>query len=106
MLRSMLRLVKSHSEREGIRRSFYTMALMSNGLEFEPSTFQEATDQRVWWGTMVEEYTSIMKNDVWNIVPRIERKSIMISRWLYNIKHTADVNIENFKVSFIMRGFF
>jgi hypothetical protein len=37
---------------------------MSNILDPEPSTFQEATNQQVWWDAMVEEYTSIMKNDV------------------------------------------
>jgi hypothetical protein len=39
---------------------------------------------------MVEEYTSIMKNDVWDIVPRLEGKSVVSSRWLYKIKHVAD----------------
>jgi hypothetical protein len=46
------------------------MALMNNILDFEPSSFHEATDHRVWQDAMVEEYTSIMKNDVWDIVPR------------------------------------
>jgi hypothetical protein len=46
------------------------MALMRNILDSEPSSFQEAVDQ-VWRDAMVEEYTSIMKNDVWDIVPRL-----------------------------------
>jgi hypothetical protein len=54
---------------------------------------------------MVEEYTSIMKNDVWHIVPRPEGKSVVSSRWLYKIKHAADGNIEKFKVRFAVRGF-
>jgi hypothetical protein len=52
------------------------MALMSNILESEPPNFQEATDQHVWWDAMVE-YTSIIKNDVWDIVPRSEGKSVV-----------------------------
>jgi hypothetical protein len=54
---------------------------------------------------MVEEYTSIMKNDVWDIVPRPEGKSVVSSRWLYKIKHVADGNIEKFKARFVVRGF-
>eukprot|EP00253_Pinus_taeda_P014846 PITA_14846 len=32
---------------------------------------------------MQEEYSSIMKNDVWEVVPRPEGKSVVTSRWLY-----------------------
>jgi hypothetical protein len=49
--------------------------------------------------------TSIMKNDVWDIVPRREGKSIVSSRWPYKIKHAADGNIEKFKARFVARGF-
>jgi hypothetical protein len=41
---------------------------MSNILDSEPSSFQEATNQQVWRDAMVEDYTSIMKNDVRGIV--------------------------------------
>ena len=54
---------------------------------------------------MVEEYTSIMKNDVWDIVPRSEGKSIVSSKWVYKIKHVANGSIEKFKVRFVARGF-
>jgi hypothetical protein len=51
------------------------------------------------------EYTSIMKNDVWDTVPRAEGKSFVTSRWLYKIKHVADGSIEKFKVGFVPKGF-
>ena len=54
---------------------------------------------------MVEEYSSIMKNDVWEIVLRPEGKSVVISRWLYKIKYVADGNIEKYKAWFVVRGF-
>jgi hypothetical protein len=81
------------------------MALMSRILDFEPSSFQEEADQQVWRDAMVEEHTSIMKSDVWDIVPRPEGKSVVISRWLYKIKHAIDGSIEKFKARFVMRGF-
>jgi hypothetical protein len=81
------------------------MALMSNIIDSELSSYQEATDQQVWWDAMVEEYTSIMKNDVWDIVPRPKGKSMVSSRWLYNIKHVADGNNEKYKARFVARGF-
>jgi hypothetical protein len=36
---------------------------------------------------MMEEYQSIMKNNVWDIVLRPERRSIVNSKWMYKIKH-------------------
>ena len=54
---------------------------------------------------MVEEYHSILKNDVWEIVSRPEGKSIVTSRWLYKIKHGADGIIEKYKAKFVARGF-
>jgi hypothetical protein len=63
------------------------MALMSELIEAEPSSFQEASEQQVWRDAMMEEYSSIMKNDVWEVVPRPEGKSVVGSRWIYKIKH-------------------
>ena len=54
---------------------------------------------------MFEEYQSIMKNDVWDVVPRPEGKSVVTSKWIYKIKHVADNNIEKYKEIFVDRGF-
>ena len=54
---------------------------------------------------MIEEYQSIMKNDVWEIVLRLEKKFVMNSKWIYKIKHTADGNIDKYKEIFVARGF-
>jgi hypothetical protein len=54
---------------------------------------------------MVEEYTSIMKNDVWDTVQRLEGKSVVSSKWLYKIKHVGDGSIEKFKARFVARRF-
>jgi hypothetical protein len=80
------------------------MALISSILDSEPSSFQEAIDQQVWQDAMVEEYTSIMKNNVWDIVSRPKLRSTVSSKWLYKIKH-ADGSIEKFKARFVAKGF-
>ena len=54
---------------------------------------------------MMEEYQSIMKNDVWEIVLRLEGKLVVTSKWIYKIKHGDDGNIEKHKVIFVARVF-
>lgn len=51
------------------------------------------------------EYASIMKNGVWEVVPRPEGKSVVTSRWLYKIKYAVDGSIEKYKARFVARGF-
>ena len=53
---------------------------------------------------MMEEYNSIMKNGVWEVVLRPEGKSVVTSKWLYKIKHAADGSIEKYKARFVARG--
>jgi hypothetical protein len=40
-----------------------------------------------------------------NIVLRPKRKSILNSKWIYNIKHTTYGSIEKYKAWFVARGF-
>ena len=55
---------------------------------------------------MTEEYQSIIKNEVWEIVPRPKSKDVVSFKWLFKIKHVVDGSIEKYKVRFVARGFF
>ena len=81
------------------------MAMATSILDSKPSSYEEAASQQFWREAMQEEYSSIMKNDVWEVVPRPEGKSVVTSRWLYKVKHAADGSIEKFKARFVARGF-
>lgn len=54
---------------------------------------------------MQEEYLSIMKNDVYEIVSKPSEKSIVTPKLVYKIKHSVDRSIEKYKSSFVARGF-
>ena len=54
---------------------------------------------------MMEEYQSIMRNVVWDVVPRLEGSSVVTSKWIYKIKHATDGSVEKYKARFVARGF-
>jgi len=66
---------------------------------------EEDAKEQVWKDAMAKEYESIMKNEVWDVIPRRKGKSVMTSKWLYKIKHGVDVRIEKYNTRFMARGF-
>ena len=81
------------------------MALVASLRDSEPSTFEETSQHHVWRDAMMDEYHSIMKNNVWEIVPRPEGKSMVNFCWIYKLKHVADGSVEKYKARFVARGF-
>jgi hypothetical protein len=82
------------------------MALMRNLLDEEPTCFEEAIQKKEWADAMTEEYQFIMKNEVWEIVPRSKNKDGVSYIWLFKIKHAANGSIEKYKARFVTRVFF
>eukprot|EP00253_Pinus_taeda_P035507 PITA_35507 len=69
------------------------MALVEQCVKTEPSSFEEAVQQSTWVDAMVEEYDSIVRNSVWDVVPRLENKYVVSSRWLYKVKKAVDAQM-------------
>ena len=78
---------------------------MCNIVDQKPTSYEEAIQNKEWVQVKREDYQSITKNDVWDIVPKLEKKSVVSSKWIYKIKHAADGSIEKYKVRFVARGF-
>eukprot|EP00253_Pinus_taeda_P034449 PITA_34449 len=54
---------------------------------------------------MVEEYKSIVRNSVWEVVPRPPDKSVVGSRWILKVKNVAEESIEKYKARFVAKGY-
>ena len=78
---------------------------MSTIVQTKPGIVEEFVKHQVWKDAMNEEYESIMKNDVWDVVPRLEDKAVVTSKWLYKIKHGSDGSAKKFKGRFVSCGF-
>jgi hypothetical protein len=84
--------------------SSYT-AFMCDLQEKEPTCFEESIQMKEWADAIIEKYQSIIKNDVWEIVPRPKSKDVVSSKWLFKIKHAANGSIEKYKAIFVAHGF-
>jgi len=69
-------------KRRSPKRDTSYMALMNKIVKIEPSSFKEAVEKHVWVDAMVEEYETILKNNVWEVVSRLTDKSLVGLRWL------------------------
>jgi hypothetical protein len=78
---------------------------MKNLINEEPTTFEEAAQKKQWKEAMTKEHRSIMKNELWEIMPRPKEKSVVTSKWVYKIKHTVDESVDKYKARFVARGF-
>ena len=78
---------------------------MSKCIVTEPSSFEEAVQEPTCVDAMVEEYDSIVRNNAWDIVPRLVGKSMVGSRWIYKVKQAADGSVEKYKAIFVAWGF-
>jgi hypothetical protein len=66
------------------------MALTCDLVEKEPTFFEEAVQKKEWMDAMTKEYQSIMKNDVWEVVPKPKNKDVVSFKWIYKIKHATN----------------
>jgi hypothetical protein len=78
---------------------------MTKLINEEPTTFEEAAQKKQWKEAMTKEHQSIIKNGVWEIVPRPKEKSVVTSKWVYKIKHAAKERVDKYKARFTARGF-
>ena len=61
---------ENHRERKRTRSYSGYVALLCDFINKEPSNYEEATERKELKDAMIEEYQLIMKNDVWDVVPR------------------------------------
>ena len=92
-------------QRRSPKRYTGYMALVGECVETEPSSFEEAVQQPIWVDVMVEEYDSMARNSVWDVVLRPKNKSFVSSRWLYKVKQVVDGSVEKHKAIFFARVF-
>jgi hypothetical protein len=93
----------------GIRKpKIYTDGTVCYGLlasTGEPSDHHEALGNSQWKNDMDKEFSALLKNKTWRLVPRRQGANIIDCKWVYKIKKKADGSIDRYKVRLVAKGF-
>ena len=53
-----------------------------------------SNDKKEWKKAIDEEYSLLIKNDIWDLVPLLANWQAIGSQWVYKIKHNSNGSIE------------
>jgi len=62
----------------------------------EPDQWKKATD---------DEYTAIVNNNTYRLVPLPKFRKSVTMKWIYKIKYNADSTVDCYKARWVARGF-
>lgn len=71
----------------------------------EPTCFKEAAEIEEWRNAMKEELQAIEQNQTWELVDLPNGKEPIRLKWVFKIKHHADVSIQIYKARLVAKGY-
>jgi len=70
-----------------------------------PKTYRTALADPNWHRAMEEEYSALLANTTWDLVPRPSGANIVTSKWIFQHKFHADGSLDRYKARWVLRGF-
>ncbi|GKD67318.1 ribonuclease H-like domain-containing protein [Tanacetum coccineum] len=69
-----------------------------------PKSYPIAFRDPNWYRTMLDEYTALIKNNTWILVPRPPDANIVRFMWLFLHKYNADGTLSRYKARLVANG--
>jgi hypothetical protein len=70
-----------------------------------PSFVCDALLDPHWRRAMEEEYTALLANQTWELVPRPPGSNVVTGKWIWTHKRRADGTLERYKARWVLWGF-
>jgi hypothetical protein len=70
-----------------------------------PSSVRAALADPNWCAAMEDEYSALMSNGTWDLVPRPQGSNIVTGKWVFTHKFRADGTFDRYKARWVLRGF-
>ena len=74
--------------------------------QVEPTKVEEALQDESWVEAMHDELLQFQRNDVWTLVPRLEGKHIIGTKWIFCNKTNEEGNVIRNKARLVAQGYF
>jgi hypothetical protein len=105
--RSQNAITKPKDFHDGTVRYPLPRALMSllHTPSTEPTCYTSTAKFPEWRTAMNEDFTALLKNNTWTLVPPSTAHNIIGCKWVFRIKHKADGTIERYKARLVAKGF-
>ena len=74
----------------------------------EPRGVQDALNSEhanEWKDAMISEYSSLMENETWELVPPPEGQNVVGSRWVMKVKRNEDGSVDRYKARLVAQGY-
>jgi hypothetical protein len=71
----------------------------------EPHSPQEALYTPCWKAAMHDEYTALIRNKTWHLVPPQAGRNVIDCKWVYKVKHKAHGSVDRHKVRLVVKAF-
>ncbi|GJT31282.1 ribonuclease H-like domain-containing protein [Tanacetum coccineum] len=69
-----------------------------------PKSYRDAFSDPNWQNAMRDEYTALIKNKTWTLVPRPPDTNIVRCMWLFRHKYLADGTLSRYKARLVANG--
>ena len=89
--------------KDGFRQPY--IGLHSVQLSPIPKTFRSALADPHWRAAMEEEYSTLLSNNTWDLIPRPPGANVVIGKWIFRHKYLADGSLDRYKARWVLRGF-
>ncbi|GAU15594.1 hypothetical protein TSUD_108530 [Trifolium subterraneum] len=74
-------------------------------LSTEPTCVSQALQHVEWKQAMSDEFTALMNNGTWSLVPHQPHLNVIGNKWVFRIKRNPDGSIARYKERLVAKGF-
>jgi hypothetical protein len=71
----------------------------------EPWNIEEALSNTDWKMAMDSEYSALMNNKTWHLVPPQKGRNVIGCKWVYKIKRKKNGSLDRYKARLVAKGF-
>jgi hypothetical protein len=71
----------------------------------EPYNLQQALSNLGWKQAVVAEYSTLQRNQTWELVPPKKGVNLIDSKWIYKVKRKVDGSVDRLKARLVAKEF-